>query len=221
MHKPGLFIPPTKMQITSPNDSTQYPSANHRPIQRISQSRNPHKSQSKTIPTAPIAFGSAVGTSGQGQPTVTCQSRSGRLPTLGTHASNLSNSSSSERLPTVGMPQMKKGAPLNKSVEIIETNEHRYQSLQRKARASFKKLMTTQGRLERQVFAFFFISNTVSASQGHHFKRIGDLKQGMSEFRTSWLNFNQVLSTVPQYPGQHLKPTVLVVADELFTMNDK
>jgi len=71
------------------------------------------------------------------------------------------------------------------------------------------------------VFSFFYIANTVAASQGLHFKRITELKQGMSDFRPSWLNFNQPLTQVPQYPGQPIKPTVLVVADEIFTMGDK
>ena len=79
---------------------------------------------------------------------------------------------------------------MNQSVEIVETNEKRFQQLQRKARASFKKLVRMDGRLERQVFSFFYIANTVAASQGIHYKRITELKQGMTEFRTTWLNFN-------------------------------
>ena len=45
------------------------------------------------------------------------------------------------------------------------------------------------------------MSNTVAASQGFHFKRLAELKTGFSEFKTTWLNFNQPLTQVPQYPG--------------------
>lgn len=61
----------------------------------------------------------------------------------------------------------------------------------------------------------------MAASQGVHYKRIQELKTGMNEFKTSWLNFNKPLVQVPMYPGQPIKPTVLVVADEIFTMPDK
>ena len=64
----------------------------------------------------------------------------------------------------------------NMSVEIVDSPEKKFQQLQRKARSSFKKLLRTDGRLERQVFSFFYITNTVAASQGFHFKRIGELK---------------------------------------------
>ena len=37
----------------------------------------------------------------------------------------------------------------NQSVEIVETHEKPYAMLQRKARASFKKLLRTEGRLDR------------------------------------------------------------------------
>ena len=43
----------------------------------------------------------------------------------------------------------------------------------------------------------------------------------MNEFRTSWINFNQTIDGHARYPGHALKPTVLVVADEIFTMGDK
>ena len=104
---------------------------------------------------------------------------------------------------------------------MIETQEKPYAQLQRKARASFKKLLKTDGKLERQVFSFFYLQNTVAASQGLHFKRMTELKTGMQEFRTTWLNFNQPLTQVPQYPTQPIKPTVLVVADEIFTMGER
>jgi hypothetical protein len=63
----------------------------------------------------------------------------------------------------------------NLSVEIVESNEKRYAQLQRKARASFKKLLRTDGKLERNVLSFFYVTNTVAASQGHHFKRMAEL----------------------------------------------
>ena len=43
----------------------------------------------------------------------------------------------------------------------------------------------------------------------------------MNEFRAQWINFNQPIDGHSRYPGHLLKPTVLVVADEIFTMGDK
>ena len=43
----------------------------------------------------------------------------------------------------------------------------------------------------------------------------------MTEFRTQWINFNQPIDGHSRYPGHMVKPTVLVVADEIFTMGDK
>ena len=48
-----------------------------------------------------------------------------------------------------------------------------------------------------------------------------ELKNSMNEFKTCWLNFNQPLAQVPQYPGHPIKPTVIIAADEIFTMADK
>ena len=70
-------------------------------------------------------------------------------------------------------------------------------------------------------FAFFYITNTVAASQGQHFKKISEIRQNMTEFRTQWINFNQPIDGHSRYPGHMVKPTVLVVADEIFTMGDK
>jgi hypothetical protein len=43
----------------------------------------------------------------------------------------------------------------------------------------------------------------------------------MKQFYCSWINFNQSIPTGPQFHGHVIKPTVLVVADEIFTMSDK
>ena len=92
-------------------------------------------------------------------------------------------------------------APQNAEVEILNCDEKKFNLLQRKARGSFKKLLRTDGKLERHAVSFFYVTNTVAASQGCHFKRITELKQGMMEFRTTWLNFNKALAQVPQYPS--------------------
>lgn len=47
------------------------------------------------------------------------------------------------------------------------------------------------------------------------------LRTQMKQFWISWINFNQALPTGPQFPSHVFKPTVLVVADEIFTMSDK
>jgi hypothetical protein len=66
------------------------------------------------------------------------------------------------------------------------------------------------------VFAFFFQSQTTSASQGLFFKPMNVLKTKLKPFYATWLNFNQPLDS-----SKGIKPSVLVVADEVFTMNDK
>ena len=96
-----------------------------------------------------------------------------------------------------------------------------YALLQRKARNSFQKLLRLDGKLDRQLFAFVYLTNTVAASEGLHFKRMADLRQGMSEFRPAFQNFNQMLSHSQIHPNSPIKPTVLVVADEIFTMNER
>jgi hypothetical protein len=47
------------------------------------------------------------------------------------------------------------------------------------------------------------------------------LKQKLKPFFTTWINFNQAIPAQPQSVGHNIKPTVIIVADELFTMNDQ
>jgi len=49
-------------------------------------------------------------------------------------------------------------------VEILNCDEKKFNLLQRKARGSFKKLLRTDGKLERHVFSFFYVTNTLAAS---------------------------------------------------------
>ncbi|MFO0116978.1 MAG: hypothetical protein ACK521_04980 [bacterium] len=48
----------------------------------------------------------------------------------------------------------------------------RYLELQKKARASFKKLLKLNGKLTNQGLAFFYLQNTPAASSGIIFKPI-------------------------------------------------
>ena len=65
------------------------------------------------------------------------------------------------------------------------------------------------------------MNNTGAASNGIHFKTMQILKNKMKQFHTLWINYNQPMPSMPTFPGQVTKPSVLVVADEIFTMGDK
>lgn len=95
------------------------------------------------------------------------------------------------------------------------------QQLQRKARLSYKKLQRTEGRLDRHYFAFFYIAHTQEASRGAHIERISALKQALTQFRPQYVDYNRAL-TSQSTNGKLLvnRPTVLVVADEIFSMTD-
>ena len=132
--------------------------------------------------------GSNRQTSIQAMPSLTVPSHGtlqapGMLPTLMTHQESLNCKPSSSSLSIKSQT----------TIEILDTHEHKYQQLQRKARDCFKKLLRTNGKLDKQSWAFFYLNNTVAASQGQHFNRISQLRQGMSEFSALWCNFNQPL----------------------------
>jgi hypothetical protein len=97
----------------------------------------------------------------------------------------------------------------------------RYLELQKKARSSFKKLLKLNGKLTNQGLAFFYLQNTPAASSGNIFKPMTQLRTQMKQFWCTWINYNQALPSGPQFPSHVIKPTVLVVADDIFTMGDK
>jgi uncharacterized protein YdbL (DUF1318 family) len=61
----------------------------------------------------------------------------------------------------------------NTHQEINYAENTRYLELQKKARASFKKLFKLNGKLTNQGLAFFYIQNTQAASNGLLFKPMG------------------------------------------------
>ena len=60
----------------------------------------------------------------------------------------------------------------------------------------------------------------MQAGSGGHFKRIEELKLAMANFKLYWINFNQPLAQVAKNAGHLLIPTVLLVADEVFSMGN-
>ena len=64
---------------------------------------------------------------------------------------------------------------------------------------------------------FFYIQNTMAASNGVLFPAMLNIRQKSKNYNPSWVIFNQPVHA----PGsERLKPAVLIVADELFMMPD-
>ena len=88
----------------------------------------------------------------------------------------------------------------------MSTKNTHYLEIQKKAKASFKKLLKLNEKLTKQGLAFFYLQNTPAASSGSIFKPM--------------TNYNQALPSGPQFPSNISKPKILVVADNIFNMDD-
>ena len=98
-----------------------------------------------------------------------------------------------------------------------EQGENRiFQQLQTKARQSYRRLQRTRGQIEKHQIAFLWIRGSAAAESGVLFPAINSIKQKTAKsFPVKWLCFNQELGK------QTPRGTILVVADEIFMMNDK
>ena len=74
------------------------------------------------------------------------------------------------------------------------------------------------GIIQQQNMAFFYIQNTHAANNGILFPAMISIRQKSKQYNPQWVCFNQAITNGSQFERQ--KPTVLVVADELFMMQD-
>ena len=164
--------------------STQRALNHHRPqVQVVGNQPVPDESSTQAV------RGNTLSTTRQG-------GRTGSLPTLASHAQSISTTA-------VGAQQRQNSRrPATATVAADSKGTGpKFLKLQDKARAGFKKLLQTEGRIERQTLAFFFLKNTVCANGRVYDHQILDLKIGMAPFKTNWFDFNKPLISVPQYPG--------------------
>jgi hypothetical protein len=78
-------------------------------------------------------------------------------------------------------------------------------------------LQRTQGHVNNHNLAFFYIQNTLAAQNGVLFPAMMNIRQKSKLYNPQWVIFNQPLNTSQ---AERFKPTVLIVADELFMMSD-
>jgi hypothetical protein len=67
--------------------------------------------------------------------------------------------------------------------------------------------------------AFFYTADNAHAQNGTYFKSMAAIKQKCKQFYYNWTKYNQGYLDVN--PNSFARPTVLVVADEVFQMADK
>ena len=90
--------------------------------------------------------------------------------------------------------------------------------MQEKAKNSYRRLMLlkTQSLDDRFKLAFFFFTDAVQANNGQYFKKMKEFKSRAFQFNMSWQRYNEPVKRVPSSLGLMMKPTLLVVADEVF-----
>jgi hypothetical protein len=93
-------------------------------------------------------------------------------------------------------------------------SEKLYLKLQQKARLSYKQLQRKEGNVRNLGFAFFYVNKLAVIENKVLFPTMASLRNKGRMYNLQWVCYNQPLTFDSQ------RPSVLVVADEIFMMPD-